>query len=332
MTYPIIDTHCDLLSYLAKVPNADPQSREIPCGLPFLKEGNVKMQVLAIYTDVAPGSMEFAAKQVGSFKALLNMHRDEVCLADRDFMASIDKEEKIGLVCAIENAAGLGDENADWTAIYTQLENIIANTGRLAYISLTHHTENRFGGGNYTDGVGLKDDGKRLLDYMGGKHIAIDLSHTSDLLAEGILTHITTNNLEVPVIASHSNFRSVWDHRRNITDEFAKEIIHRRGLIGVNFLRAFLDDDNPERIFDHIRYGFELGAEDCICFGADFFYTKDFHDKSRHPFYYPLVEDASKYPSVLDSLNSSLQKEDLEKLAYGNAQRFFKSVWTDQGR
>jgi membrane dipeptidase len=62
MTYPIIDTHCDLLSYLAKVPNADPQSREIPCGLPFLKEGNVKMQVLAIYTDVAPGSMEFAAK------------------------------------------------------------------------------------------------------------------------------------------------------------------------------------------------------------------------------------------------------------------------------
>ncbi|MBS9524378.1 membrane dipeptidase [Litoribacter ruber] len=326
MSYPIIDTHCDLLSYLAKVPNADPQSRDIACGIPFLKEGNVKLQVMAIYTDVAPGSMEVATKQVGKFKAMLNMHQDDVCLADRDFLASLGNESKIGAVCAIENAAGLGDENADWTAIYTQLDNIIANTGRLAYISLTHHTENRFGGGNYTE-VGLKDDGRRLLDYISGKQIAIDLSHTSDWLAQGILEHITVKQLDVPVIASHSNFRAIWDHRRNLTDEFAKEIIHRKGIIGVNFLRAFLDNAVPERIFDHIKHGFAIGAEDCICFGADFFYTKDFPDKSRHPFYYPLVEDASKYPSVLESLKSDLSGEQLEKLAYKNAQRFFKSVW-----
>ncbi|WP_143962728.1 dipeptidase [Litoribacter populi] len=327
MSYPIIDTHCDLLSYLAKVPDADPQSRDIACGLPFLNEGNVKMQVLAIYTDVAPGSMELATKQVGKFKAMLNMHRDEVCLADREFMGSLENEDKIGVVCAIENAAGLGDEHADWTAIYTQLDNIIANTGRLAYISLTHHTENRFGGGNYTE-VGLKDDGRRLLDYISGKKIAIDLSHTSDWLAQGILEHITTKELDVPVIASHSNFRTIWDHRRNLSDEFAKEIIHRKGLIGVNFLRAFLDNAVPEKIFDHIKHGFGIGAEDCICFGADFFYTKDFPDKTRHPFYFPLVENASKYPSLLDTLSDDLNKDQLEKLAYKNAQRFFKSTWT----
>jgi len=326
MAYPVIDTHCDLLSYLAKVSGAAPDSREIPCGLPYLKEGNVKMQVLAIYTDVRPESMDFATKQVNRFKALLENHKDEVCLADRGFLGSIEQEKKIGLVCAIENAAGLGNEKAEWPDIYQQLDTIIAATGRLAYISLTHHTENRFGGGNYTE-VGLKDDGRKLLDYIGGKKIAIDLSHTSDLLAEGILEHLTTKGLDIPVIASHSNFRAIWDHRRNITDEFAKEIIHRKGIVGINFLRAFLDNAVPEKLFDHIKHGFAIGAEDSICFGADFFYTKDFPDKSRHPFYFPLAENASKYPSLLESLKNDLSETQLQKLAYKNCQRFFKETW-----
>ncbi|HSJ68483.1 MAG TPA: membrane dipeptidase [Anditalea sp.] len=326
MAYPIIDTHCDLLSYLAKVPGASAESREIPCGLPYIKDGNVKLQVLAIYTDVRSESMEIATNQVDEFKNLLSKYNDSVCLADRDFIASIEKEEKTGVVCAIENAAGLGNETADWLAIRTQLDNIIASTGRLAYISLTHHTENRFGGGNYTE-VGLKDDGRRLLDYIDGKKIAVDLSHTSDLLAEGILEHLTSKGLDIPVIASHSNFRAIWDHRRNITDEFAKEIIHRKGILGINFLRAFLDNAVPEKLFDHIKHGFAIGAEDCICFGADFFYTKDFPDKSRHPFYFPLAENASKYPTLLDSLGNDLSDLQLKKLAYKNCQRFFKDTW-----
>jgi len=326
MAYPIIDTHCDLLAYMAKVPGAAADSRDIPCGIPYLQEGNVKLQVLAIYTDVRPESMQFASKQVDEFKKLVGEFQNEVCLADRDFLASIDQEIKTGVVCAIENAAGLGNETADWTEIYTQLDNIIAATGRLAYISLTHHTENRFGGGNYTE-VGLKDDGRKLLDYIDGKKIAIDLSHTSDLLAEGILEHLTTNGLDVPVIASHSNFRAIWEHRRNITDEFAKEIIHRKGIVGINFLRAFLDNAVPEKLFDHIKHGFAIGAEDSICFGADFFYTQDFPDKSRHPFYFPLAENASKYPSLLDSLGNDFSDIQLEKLAFKNCQRFFKETW-----
>jgi len=326
MAYPVIDTHCDLLSYLAKVPGAAPDSRDIPCSLPYLQEGNVKMQVLAIYTDIRTESMAMASRQVDEFKILLENHKDKVCLADRDFLASIEKENKLGLVCAIENAAGLGNETADWKEIYKQLDEIIAATGRLAYISLTHHTENRFGGGNYTE-AGLKDDGRRLLDYIDGKKIAIDLSHTSDYLAEGIMEHLTTNGLDIPVIASHSNFRAVWDHRRNITDEFAKEIIHRKGIVGINFLRAFLDNAVPEKLFDHIKHGFAIGAEDSICFGADFFYTQDFPDKSRHPFYFPLAENASKYPSLLESLQNDLSEIQLQKLAYKNCQRFFKETW-----
>lgn len=328
MNLPIIDTHCDMLSYLAKIPNAAPdKTDDIACSIPLLEKGNVKMQVCAIYTDVSAASMEMATKQAFKYREMLMTYGDKVCQVDGPFLSNLEKESKIGMVTAIENAAGLVNEKSDISKAFEQLENLIKLTGRMAYISLTHHTENRFGGGNYTEGIGLKEDGKRLLDYISGKKIAIDLSHTSDLLAEGILNHIDTSKLDIPIIASHSNFRQIWNHKRNLTDEFAKEVIHRKGIIGINFLRSFLDDKKPERLFEHILHGFEIGAEDQMCFGADYFYTKDFPDKSRHPFYFPIAENASKYPSILEKLFESISSDQLEKLAYKNCQRFFSNLW-----
>lgn len=328
MKLPIIDTHCDLLSYLAKVPDARAdRTDDIACALPFLKQGNVKMQILAIYTDVYSGSMEMAKLQGQKFKQLLEDFKEDLCLANVEFLQRITEQDRLSVVAAIENAAGLASEKAPIQAAFDNLDALIKETGRIAYISLTHHTENRFGGGNYTEGIGLKADGKKLLDYIDGKKIAIDLSHTSDSLAEGILNHIDKGGLEIPVIASHSNFRGIWEHKRNLSDEFAQEVMMRGGIIGVNFLRAFLDNDEPTRILDHILYAFECGFEDQICFGADFFYTKDFPDKSRHPFYFPIVEDASRYPALLEKLADNLTSGQLQKLAYQNAQSFFLKTW-----
>lgn len=325
---PIVDTHCDLLSYLASVPGARADKAEdIACAIPFLKQGNVKMQVLAIFTDVVPSSIDFASKQADQFQEILKFFSNDLQYADNDFLDGIAHQEKIGLVASIESASGLANETVPIQTALDNLDKIIEKTGRVAYISLTHHKENRFGGGNYTEGIGLKDDGKRLLDYMAIKNVPIDLSHTSDLLAEGILKHIDKENLELPILASHSNFRSIWNHKRNLTDEFVKEIIHRKGLIGVNFLRAFLDNDNPDRIYDHILYGLEKGAEDQICFGADFFYTVGFPDIGRFPFYFSNVENAGKYPDVLTTLAGRMRAEQLEKLAFKNAQNFFSRVW-----
>jgi len=270
--------------------------------------------------------MELAARQAVIFDELLQKFTIDLAYADSDFLQSWDKQNLVGIKASVENAAGFGDENASWEAIYRQFDFILEKVKSLAYISLTHHTENRFGGGNYTKGIGLKDDGKKLLDYMAGKSIPVDLSHTSDLLAEGILNHIDTNKLEIPILASHSNFRQIFNHPRNLTDEFAKEIIRRGGIIGVNFLRAFLDPEVPERLFEHILHGFELGGKNAICFGADYFYTKDFGDPSRVPFYFPLAENSGKYPSLIASLEDKLSSEDLEGLAYRNSLEFYRKI------
>jgi membrane dipeptidase len=76
--------------------------------------------------------------------------------------------------------------------------------------------------------------------------------------------------LQVPILASHSNFRTVFKHPRNLPDEIAREIILQKGVIGINFLRAFVNDKNPDALLDHIEYGMKLGAEDALCFWCRF--------------------------------------------------------------
>ncbi len=327
---PIIDLHCDLLVYLTDVPNANRDNiEEIGCALPALTEGNVKLQVMAIYSATAPGSTQYAALQRDMFEILAKDPTNNlraVTTAEQLQQALQDKES-IGMVAAVENASGFCEEDEPLEDGFKKLEKIITSCGRILYISMTHNDENRFGGGNFSD-KGITRDGKMLLDYMHGRKIAIDLAHTSDALAHDILTHIDKERLDIPVIASHSNFRAIWDQKRNLPDEISQEVIKRNGLIGVNFLRSFLNTEDPEALLHHIMYGLEQGAKDAICFGADYFYFADHPDPARYPFYYKEHEQAgSSYNYILSKLQRELPKEQLEKLAYKNAQQFIARVW-----
>lgn len=327
---PVIDLHCDLLSYLETVPKADPFNKgEIGCSLPFLSEGNVGLQVMAIFTSKAKGSATSAFKQSLIFNQLLNDYSSNLQLIkEAGDLKSIAGSPKIGMLAAIENASGLCEEDDSLDVAFQNLERIISNTGRVLYITMTHHTENRFGGGNYSK-PGLKDDGKVLLEYLDGKHIAIDFSHTSDALAYDLLDYLSKKSLNIPVMASHSNYRRVFSHPRNLPDEIAKEIIRQKGLIGINFMRAFLNDNDPNAMYDHIDHGLALGGEDSICFGADFFHTDSHPDPSRKPFYHRGQENASCYHSILSSLSEHLSPDVVEGISNKNVINYLNSIWTE---
>ncbi len=321
---PIIDLHCDLLTYLLMNRAARPDDKAFGASFNYLKEGAVGMQVMAIYTGVEPESSKKGLEQSIIYNRMLKEYSSDVYQASEDFSAG---KEGIGTVASLESASGICNEEEPLDNAFKNLETILKNVGRLFYISFTHHLENRFGGGNYAE-AGLKPDGEALLDYMHNTQIAIDLSHTSDALAHDILDYTYKKGLNVPVIASHSNFREIWDHPRNLTRENAQEIINRGGLIGVNFLRAFLNDEEPEALLDHIKYGFELkGGDKAMAFGADFFYTGDFPNPERDPYYFPQHENATKYHSILANLKDALSFEELAGLAYKNVERFIASNW-----
>lgn len=326
---PIIDMHCDLLVYLTDVPGAVKENtEEIGCSLPALLQGNVKLQVMAIYCAAGAGSTQYASLQADMFRELAEADNCLIPVASAADLRHALSSDGVGMVAAIENAAGFCEEDEPLEDGFKKLEKIISTVGRVLYISFTHHTANRFGGGNNTD-LGITRDGKMLLDYLHGRKIAVDFSHTSDALAHDILTHIDVEKLDIPIIASHSNFRPVWEHNRNLPDELTQEIIRRKGLIGMNFLRHFLHTEEPEALLHHILYGFENGAEDAICFGADYFYFADSPDLDRFPFYYPAHAHAGQsYTHILDKLHKSLTTAQLEKLTHRNAQNFIERIWS----
>ena len=93
-----------------------------------------------------------------------------------------------------------------------------------------------------------------------------DVSHLSDAgfwdLAE------CTNS---PIIASHSNSRSVFFHTRNLTDEQFTAIIKKNGIVGLNCYAAFLGEgsvtmDDLRRHLDHFL---ALGGEKTVALGGD---------------------------------------------------------------
>ncbi|WP_291879104.1 membrane dipeptidase [Chryseobacterium sp.] len=317
-----IDLHCDLLCHLLS-PGATIDDKELGCSLPYLKEGHVKLQVMAIYSATGAGSTAYGAKQAELFSDLLN--NENFFLFEGENYKNSENENRVGVIASIENASGFCGEDDSLDSGFKNLDAMIEKTQKIVYLGITHHTENRFGGGNNTH-AGLKEDGKVLIDYIADKRIPIDLAHTSDQLAYGILNYIDQKNYNIPILASHSNYRVVHDKNRNLPDELAKEVIKRKGLIGLNFIRNCVDETNPEVLYEHVQYGLDLGGEDAIAYGADFFFCKNHPDKSRFPFFFEGYDDASALNSINERLEKDFSTELMEKISYKNALNFIERI------
>lgn len=323
--HPVIDLHCDLLSYLTRPNSGIYDADEIGCAIPHFKNGKVKLQIMAIFAAVEPNSANYGLLQSEIFKTL-NEENNELYRFEKKDLETFGAQENIGMLAAIESGSAFCDEKMTLKDGFENLEKIIENVGSILYISFTHHAENRFGGGNYSK-VGLKDDGKALVEYLHQRNIAIDFSHTSDALAYDLLNYISKENLDIPILASHSNYRPVYDHVRNLPDDIAKEIIHQKGLIGLNFVRSFVNPDNVEALAEHVAHGISLGGENSVCYGADYFYTKDMPDKSRIPFYFPAHENAGLYPKLNEGFEKQFGEEQMKKISSENALNFIGRLW-----
>lgn len=303
----VVDIHCDLLCYLALDPKREPFHPSIRCSAPQLKAGNVKLQTLAIYTETNLYSLLYGLKQLEIFLSLPQKYPDYFT--------------KQNILPAFENASAFSLEIEPLDSTLSRLETILAQITPL-YISLTWNGENRFGGGCGSTS-GLKKDGEELLKFLSGRGIAIDFSHASDRLARETLNYIDQHNLDLRVMASHSNFRALLDQPRNLPDDIAKEIIARRGLIGLVFYKKFLK--NPQQLYQMIEYGHQLGGKESIAFGADFFCLDDLHSILDGPAgFFDEMSDSSKYPTILENIRREMgfTESELQAIASGNALQF----------
>ena len=74
------------------------------------------------------------------------------------------------------------------------------------------------------------------------------------------------------VIASHSNSKALCSHRRNLTDDQARAIAQKGGVIGVNFAGHFLGEGRRSLagVVDHIDHFSSIIGPEYIALGSDF--------------------------------------------------------------
>ncbi len=292
----VIDFHCDLLLYLA-TEGRTPFDSDSRCSIPQMRSGGVCFQLLPIFTETTPDSSKMGFKQAKIFTTLCEKYPDHYhFVKNKKGVEEAIQQDKIGIAIAVENASSFCSET---DSLKEQLKKL-NEFPKPFYLSLTWNSENRFGGGALTN-VGLKSDGKELLEYMAERGIVVDLSHASDPLVEEIFEEIDKKRLPLRVMASHSNFRSVCPVPRNLPDCLAKEIFRRGGVVGLNFVGRFIGEKYTA-IFDHIAYAKKLGGEKQLCFGADFFYEDDL-PVLREWSFFDSLGNSSCYPKVFNDLS-----------------------------
>ena len=325
---PIVDMHCDLLCYLAGNSSHSALNPEVRCSLPQLRAGKVKFQAMAVFAETGPGSVCKGQNQIAHFSQLPKIYpHDFQILKKGDSLKNLLLTDPIKISMAIENASGLFEEHENLEKGFQRIEHIENENGKILYISLTWNLENRFGGGAHTT-VGLKEDGRGLLDFLHQKKIAVDMSHTSDFLAYDILEYIDKKNLQIPILASHSNYRAISNVPRNLPDEIAIEILRRKGIIGFVLYREFIGAKDPHNIIRQLEHLLKLGGSRQTCFGADFFYGGDLplaFSKPVADMFFADYGDSTAYNPLLDlwEKHLGLSSETLDDIAYRNFVNFY---------
>ena len=119
-------------------------------------------------------------------------------------------------------------------------------------------------------GGGLTVFGRSVVAEMNRLGMLVDVSHISTKSFWDVM-QVTTK----PIIATHSNAKTLCSHPRNLNDEQIKAIADNDGMIGITFAGQFLEEDYNnaciESIYRHIDYMLNLvGNDDHIGFGSDF--------------------------------------------------------------
>lgn len=158
----------------------------------------------------------------------------------------------------VENGAALGGDVGMVGALRSQ---------GVVMMTLCWNGENRLAGGAKSR-AHLTGFGRCVIAEMERLGMLVDVSHLNDQSFYEVAACANE-----PLIASHSNARSVCRHPRNLTDAQLKLISESGGLIGVTLYDEFVrfgGGATMEDLCRHVEHLLNLGLEDHIAVGTDF--------------------------------------------------------------
>ena len=311
---PVFDAHADTVLDLLRGRRFLDRSAAGHIDLPRLREGGVRLQVFALYTEPEYKPERALARVLTLWDALrgaLGEAGDDVRLcrtpADLDAVPS----GGLGAILSVEGGEAIGTSLPLLRALFAL---------GVRAMGLTWNQRNAIadGAGESRAQGGLTEFGREVVREMNRLGMVVDVSH----LCERSFWDVLETSGQ-PVIASHSNARALCDHVRNLRDEQIRALARADGVMGMNFFANFLDAE-PERadvrrVCDHIDHICGLVGARHVGLGSDF------DGISRAPVG---LEDCSRMPAVTEELcRRGYGEADVRAILGGNFLRVFRQVW-----
>ena len=263
MKFPVFDFHCDTaLRLLGEDLNSAGSLKKNDLHIDLERAARLPgyAQCFACFTtslwdQVSP--IVVFERELATIQREIYNNSDKIAIAYSP--EEIEENRAKGMMSAVltlEGTAGIGFNPE-------LLEDLFAIGFRV--VSLGWNERNPLTGSHVTGG-GLTDLGREFIKEAQRLGMLVDVSHISD---EGFWDIMKI--AQAPVIATHSNSRSVWNNSRNLTDDMFRAICETGGVAGYNACDEFTGErPTIDTICDHILHFMELeGSGKHIALGGD---------------------------------------------------------------
>lgn len=316
----LIDLHCDTIWMFMREEETKLQNNCFCVDIEKLKAAGSMAQFFACFIYLNEIAREERWEQ--GYQLALDMIKrgktefaacsDEISLAlNYDDVKKNYVGGKMSAILTIEEGGILNNDISRLHELYNQ---------GIRLITLTWNHENCIGYPNSRDKAimqkGLKPFGIEVVEKMNELGMIIDVSHLSDGGFWDVLKHS-----EKPVVASHSNVRSLCNHPRNLSDEMIKALAEKGGVAGINLYPYFINKNGKatvEDIVNHVWHMHQAGGEDFIAVGTDF----DGFDEGELE-----IAHMGEMEKLYDAVKRrGLSERQMEKFWSGNAMRVIQQV------
>lgn len=232
----IVDTHIDSPTELMKQWKDLGEAQSGEFDYPKARAGGLDVAFMSIYTspgqDDDGSAWNVANRMIDAVDSLALRHPDKFAIlgSPRD-VDRLRARDRVLLPMGMENGAPIGDDLGRLGFFFKR---------GVRYITLAHSANNRIADSSYAREKrwkGLSPFGREVVAEMNRLGMMIDVSHLSDAaVAQAVELS------RAPVIASHSALRHFTPgFERNLSDELAKAIAAKGGVIQIPFGNAFVD-------------------------------------------------------------------------------------------
>ncbi len=301
----IFDAHCDTLFEMT-LHNKGLKNNGFSVDLNKMAGYEGYTQNFAIWTDTEINARDKFSKMYEKLLREIELNNENVSLiASSEDIKNAQKNNKLAIILSVEGAY-MVEKKEDILWLYEK---------GVRCISLVWNGENRLAGGTGSN-KGITRLGYDVIAEIERLGIILDVSHLSRKSFQDVVRMYNK-----PLVATHSNSKSLCDNERNLEDEEFLKICELGGCVGVNFYPLFLTGTKKADVSDivaHIKHFLKIGGEDYVGIGSDFDGIK----------YTPCGINGAE---DMDKIYYALKKEGIsqrvtEKILCGNFERVTKEI------